>query len=125
VVTGLCGLIATCATGELVFGSAGLVIDKIVLATVVNAVIGLAFAWYIPQAVAAARGNPLTAAGEERVGALETAAKARLGEDGGAVWLDRTHSALGNRSPRVAAVVSVEGFENAIALLQGPRELAA
>jgi hypothetical protein len=57
--------------------------------------------------------------------ALETAAKARLGEDGGAVWLDRTHPALGNRSPRVAAVVSVEGFENAIELLQGPRELAA
>jgi hypothetical protein len=125
VLTGLCGLIAACATGEIVFGSAGMVIDKIVLATLVNAVIGLAFAWYIPQAVAATRSNPLTAAGEERVGALETAAKARLGEEGGVVWLDRTHSALGNRSPRVAAVVSVEGYENAVALLQGPRELAA
>jgi len=48
-----------------------------------------------------------------------------LGEGGGAVWLDGTNPALGNRSPRVAAVVSVEGFENAIELLQGPRELAA
>jgi len=48
-----------------------------------------------------------------------------LGDDGGVVWLDRTHPALGNRSPRVAAVASVEGFENAIALLHGPRELAA
>jgi hypothetical protein len=125
VLTGVCGLIATCATGQLIFGSAGMVMDKILLATVVNAVIGWAFGWYIPHAVAVTRSNPLTAATEERVGALETAAKARLGEDGGAVWLDRTHPALGNRSPRVAAVVSVEGFENAIGLLQGPRELAA
>jgi hypothetical protein len=125
VLTGLCGLIAACATGELVFHSAAMIIDKIVLATLVNAMIGFAFAWYIPQAVAATRRNPLTAAGEERIGALETAAKARLGDDGGAVWLDRTHPALGNRSPRVAAVVSVEGFENAIELLHGPRELAA
>jgi hypothetical protein len=110
--------------GQLVFHSAGMIIDKIILATLVNAAIGFAFAWYIPPAVAATR-SPLTAAGEERVGALEAAAKARLGEDGGPVWLDRTHPALGNRSPRVAAVASVEGFENAVELLQGPRALAA
>jgi hypothetical protein len=125
VLAGICGLIAACVTGELIFSSAGMVIDKIVLATVVNAVIGFAFAWYIPQAAAATRCNPLSAASEERVGALETAAKARLGEDGGAAWLGETHLALGNRSPRAAAVASVEGFESAIGLLQGPRELAA
>jgi hypothetical protein len=125
VLTGVCGLIATCATGELIFGGPGMVIDKILLATVVNAVVGLALAWYIPQAAAAARYNPLSAASKERVGALETAAKARLGEDSGALWIDETHPTLGNRSPRVAAVLSVEGFESAIGLLQGPRELAA
>jgi hypothetical protein len=134
VLTGLCGLVAACAMGQVFLQSigmisagtisAGMIIDKIVLATLVNAVIGFAFAWYIPQAAAATR-NPLTAAGEERVGALEAAAKARLGEDGGAVWCNRSHPALGNRSPRVAAVASVEGFENALGLLQGPRELAA
>ncbi len=125
VLTGVCGLIATCATGELIFGSAGMIIDKIVLATMVSAVVGLALAWYIPQAAAATRSNPLSAASEERVGTLQTAAKARLGEDGGAVWLDETHPGLGNRSPRVAAVLSVEGFESAMGLLQGPRGLAA
>jgi hypothetical protein len=124
VLTGLCGLIAACAMGELVFHSAGMIIDKIVLATLVNAIIGLAFAWYIPQAAAATR-NPLVTASEERVGALEIAAKERLGEGGGAVWLDRTHPALVNRSPRAAALASIEGFENAIELLQSPRELAA
>ena len=54
------------------------------------------------------------AASEERARALDTAARARLGEDGGAVWLDRTHPALGNRSPRAAALASIEGFRNAI-----------
>jgi hypothetical protein len=125
VLTGVCGLIATCATGELIFGSAGIVIDKIVLATLVNAVVGLALAWYIPQAAAATRRNPVSAASEERVGVLKAAAKARLGEDGGAVWLDEAHPSLGNRSPRAAALLSVEGFESAMGLLQGPRKLAA
>jgi hypothetical protein len=125
VLTGVCGLIATCATGELIFGSAGMIIDKIVLATMVNAIVGLALAWYIPQAAAATRSNPLSAASEERVRTLQTAAKARLGADSGAVWLDETHPGLSNRSPRVAAVLSVEGFESAMELLQGPRGLAA
>jgi hypothetical protein len=102
-----------------------MIIDKVVLATMVNVVVGLALAWYIPQAAAATRSNPLSAASEERVGTLQTAAKARLGEDGGAVWLDETHPGLGNRSPRVAAVLSVEDFESAMRILQGPRGLAA
>ena len=49
VMTGVCGMIAACATGEFIFGSASMVIDKIVLTTMVNA-IGFALAWYIPQA---------------------------------------------------------------------------
>jgi hypothetical protein len=125
VMAGVCGLIAACATGEFIFSNAGVVTDKIVLATVVNAVVvvGFALAWYIPQAAVASR-NPLSAASEERVGALATAAKARFGEDGGAVWLNETNPGLGNLSPPAAAVVSVEGFESAIGLLQGTSELA-
>jgi hypothetical protein len=59
-----------------------------------------------------------------KVASGHAAATASLGEDGGAVWLDETHPGLGNRSPRVTAVLSVEGFESAMGLLQGPRGLA-
>lgn len=123
--TAVCGLIAACAAGELIFGNASAVTDKIVLATAVSAVAGLVFALYFPRAAAAARYNPLAAVGEERVGALDTAARVRFGDAAATVWLDQRHPALGNNSPRDAAAVGVEGFERAMSLVQGPRVLAA
>jgi hypothetical protein len=90
-----------------------------------NAGSGFAFAWYIPQAAATARYDPLARASEERAGAIETAARARLGNADASAWLDRPHPALGNSSPRAAAAADVEGFEHALGLLQGPRAVAA
>jgi hypothetical protein len=123
VLTGICGLIAACAASQIIFDTAA--IDKIILATVVNAVVGFALAWYIPQAATATRHDPLAEASEERVRALETAARARLDDAVAAVWLDKPHPALGNKSPRAGAAADVGGFESAIGLLQGPRELVA
>ena len=74
VLTGLCGLIAACATWQIIFGAASAAIDRIILTTVINAAVGLALAWYIPQAAAANRCDPLSAASEERVRALEVVA---------------------------------------------------
>jgi hypothetical protein len=122
--TGICGLIAACVAGDLIFDNAAIAADKVVLTTVVNSVMGFVFAWYTPRAAAATR-NSLSVASEERVGALDIAAKVRLGEDRAALWLEKKHPALGNVSPRAAAVASVEGFESAIGLLHGPREVAA
>jgi hypothetical protein len=123
--TGLCGFIAACATWEIIFGTASAAVDRIVLTTVINAVVGFALAWYIPKAAAANRLDPLADASRERVRALETAARARLGDAAAAAWLDKLHPALGNKSPRAGAAADVGGFESAIGLLQGPRELAA
>jgi hypothetical protein len=123
VLTGFCGLIAACAASQIIFDTAA--VDKIILATVVNATVGFALAWYIPQAAAATRHDPLAEASEERVRALETAARARLGNAAAAIWLDKPHPAVGNKSPRAGAAADVGGFESAIGLLQGPRELVA
>jgi hypothetical protein len=102
VLTGVCGLVAACATWEIIFGAASAAIDNIVLTTVVNATVGFAFAWYIPLAAAAARHDPLSDASEERVGALATAARERLADADAAIWLDTPHPALGNKPPRAA-----------------------
>ena len=126
VLTGLCGLIAACATWQIIFGAASAAVDRIILTTVISAAVGLALAWYIPQAAAANRCDPLSAAGEERVHALEVVALTRFGAAAAAkAWLDNPHPALGNQPPRAGAAASVDGFENAIGLLQGPRALVA
>ena len=124
VLTGLCGLIAACATWQIILGAAAAAVDKIILTTAINAAVGFALAWYIPQAAAATRYDPLADASKERVRALETAAQVRLG-DSAPIWLDQEHPALGGTSPRTAAAADVDGFECAISLLQGPRALAA
>jgi hypothetical protein len=55
VLTGLCGLIAACATWQIILGAAAAAVDKIILTTAINAAVGFALAWYIPQAAAATR----------------------------------------------------------------------
>jgi uncharacterized protein (DUF2384 family) len=124
IVTGLCGLIASAVSFELIFGSPGIAIDRIVLNTLCNAAVGFVLAWYVPEA-AAERFDPLADAREERVRTLLTEAQAKFGSDDVArAWLDSPKPALGNRSPRAAAA-DLEGFEQAAALLQGPKAVAA
>jgi hypothetical protein len=125
VATGICGLIAACATWQIIFGAAGAAIDKIILTTIVNAGVGFVLAWYIPQAASMSRYDPLADASEERWRVLEAAARVRLGDAASASWLDQSHPVLGNKSPRAAAAAGVDGFEQAIGLLQGPQGLAA
>jgi len=125
VLTGTFGLIAACATWQMILGAASLAIDRIILTAVINATVGLALGWYVPQAAAATRYDPLVEASEERVRALETMAKVQLGDADAAIWLDKLHPALANRSPRAAAAADVAGFERAIDLLHGPHALAA
>jgi hypothetical protein len=124
VLTGLCGLIAACLTWQIMPVGVAEAVDRIILTTVINAAIGFAFAWYLPQAAAAALYDPLAAASKERVRALETAAQLRLG-NAAPGWLDRQHPALGGVSPRAAAAADVDGYESAISLLQGPMAVAA
>ena len=123
VLTGLCGLIAACATWQIILGAAAAAVDRIILITVINATVGLVLAWYIPLA-AARQYDPLSDAGKERVRALETAAEVRLGNSA-AAWLDRPHPVLGSKSPRTAAADEVDGYERAISLLQTPVAVAA
>ena len=124
VLTGVCGLIAACASWQIILGAAGAATDRIILTTLINAAVGFALAWYIPQAAAALRYDPLVEESKERVRALQTAAQVRLG-GAAANWLEQQHPALDGISPRLAAIAGVDGFERAIGLLQRPQLLTA
>jgi antitoxin Xre/MbcA/ParS-like protein len=125
VLTGLCGLVAATVAWEVILGDASLAIDKILLTAVINAAVGFVLAWYIPQAAAATRYDPLIEAREERIRMLEAATRTRFADPSAATaWLARPHAALDNRSPKAAAA-EVEGFEQAMSLLQGPRAWVA
>jgi Protein of unknown function (DUF2384) len=125
VVTGICGLIAASESFELILGSANMATDKIILTTVISAAVGFTLAWYIPEAAAAAKYDPLAEAKEERMRTLEAAARGRFGSSAAAAdWLETRHPALGDKSPKAAAA-DVEGFGHAISLLQGPQAIVA
>ncbi len=124
IVTGICGLVAASVSFELILGDAGMAVDRIALTAVVDAAVGGVLGWYIPSA-ATAKSDPLAEAKDERVRTLEAKALAWFGNSAAATdWLDRPNLALGNKSPRAAAV-EVEGFEHAINVLHGPRALVA
>lgn len=123
--TGIFGVIAACASWDIALGSASGAVDKIILQTAISTAIGFLLAWYIPQAAACAKYDPLAEAREERIGVLEAAARDRFGNpEIAANWLDTQHPALDHKSPRAAAV-DLEDFEHALGLLRGPRALAA
>jgi uncharacterized protein (DUF2384 family) len=123
--TGVCGLIAASVSWEIIFGAAGSATDRILLTVIISATVGFVLAWYIPDAAAAAKADPLTEAREERIRTLEAAALERFGNAAAAAhWLDRPHGGLGNKSPKTAAA-NVETFEQAINLLQGPQAVVA
>ncbi|HEX8167378.1 MAG TPA: hypothetical protein VF601_16540 [Beijerinckiaceae bacterium] len=124
--TGICGLVAACATWEVILHDNGsLPIDRIVLQTMMSLTIGLLFAWYIPQAAAAIKYDPLGEMREERRRMLKLEALHRFGEPAAAAaWCEAKNPALGSRSPLEAAA-DLDGFEHAVGLLQGPRAVAA
>jgi uncharacterized protein (DUF2384 family) len=125
VLTAICGLIAAAVAFEIILGTASQAIDRIVLTTIVSATIGFVLAWYVPQAAVAVKPDPLAEARAERIRTLATAAREHLGDAAAAtVWLERPNRALGNQSPDQAAA-DLEGFEQAISLLRGPRAVVA
>ena len=127
--TAICALIAATVSFAILFAilniDDNLPCDKILFTAVVGGAAGAALAWYIPQAAASGKNDPLSIARDERVRALEVAAGAHFGDPGRAVaWLDRPHPVLNNTAPKAAAA-DVEGFERAISLLEAPQPLAA
>lgn len=123
--TALCGLLAAAASWEIILGSAGLALDRILLNAVICGMIGFSLGWYIPKVAAAAKYDPQAEAHKERVQSLEVIARERFGDAAEArIWLETTHPALDNSSPRQAAE-TVEGYEHAVSLLRHPRSIAA
>ena len=116
VLTGLCGLIAACATWQIILGAAAAAVDKIILTTAINATVGFALAWYIPQAAAATRYDPLADASKERVHALETAATLR---QSGSISSIPCSAAL-RRAPRPPPTLTDTSALLACCKVQGP-----
>jgi hypothetical protein len=127
VVTAFFGLAACCAWLTLIGESLSKGYDLVIMVTLFGAIIGSSLAWYIPEAVPEIRPDPLGDESADRVLKLETAATDHFKDVSLArQWLDRRFAELGDRTPRAAAVESVEGYDDAIELLQRtPRLLAA
>lgn len=123
-VTALCGLVATpvwLALGGAVAGNA----DFIVLVTLFGAVVGASLAWYLPQAAASRRSDPMAEAQNARFAMLRAAAVDRLGNAELAdQWLAQPHPSLGNRAPRDAAA-DIDLLIKALGLLHRPVAAAA
>jgi hypothetical protein len=123
-VTALCGLVATpvwLALGGAVAGN----FDFIALVTLFGAVVGASLAWYLPQAAASRRYDPMAEARKARIAMLRAAAvdrfrNAELADQ----WLTRPHPSLDNRAPREAAT-DIDFCIKALGLLQGPLAVAA
>ena len=123
-VTALCGLVSTpvwLALGGAVQGN----VDFIALVTLFAAVVGASLAWYLPQAAASRRYDPMAEARQARIVMLRAAAvdrfrNAELADQ----WLMRPHPSLDNRTPRDAAA-DIELCIKALGLLHGPLAVAA
>jgi hypothetical protein len=92
--TAICALIAATASFAILFAilqiDAGFPFDKILLTAVVGATAGAALAWYIPQAAASTKSDPLSVPREERVQTLELATRKRFNNSSAATeWLER------------------------------------
>jgi Protein of unknown function (DUF2384) len=100
-------------------------VDFIALATLSTAVVGASLAWYLPQAAASRRYDPMAEALNARTQCSGLAALDRFGNaDLADQWLARPHPSLDNRTPRDAAA-AIELFIRALGLLQRPRAVAA
>jgi hypothetical protein len=123
-VTGFCGLIASTAALVLAIDAPVHALDEILLMTAVGATIGGSFGWYLPQAAATLRYDPLAAARNERLRTLEAAALRQFKDPAKARrWIEHPLPALRDLSPKLAAV-ELETYEHAISLLETPQPAA-
>jgi hypothetical protein len=123
-VTALCGLVATqvwLALGDAVGGNS----DFVILVTLFAAVAGASLSWYLPQAAASRRCDPMAEAQRARVAMLRAAAVERFtNADAAERWLARPQPSLDNRAP-IDATADIELCVKALGLLQGPLAVAA
>jgi hypothetical protein len=123
-VTALCGLVATpvwLALGGHVAGN----VDFIALVTLFAAVAGASLAWYVPQAAASRRDDPMTEARNARLVMLRNTAADRFrNAELADQWLARPQPSLDNRTPGDAAA-DIELFIRALGLLYSPVAAAA
>jgi hypothetical protein len=123
-VTALCGLVTIQVWLRLGGAAAGNA-DFIALVTLFAAVVGASLAWYLPQAAASRRYDPMAEAWQARVAMLRAAAldrfrNAELADQ----WLARPHPSLDNRTPGDVAA-DIELCIKALGLLHGPLAVAA
>jgi hypothetical protein len=123
-VTGCVGFVTAGAWLSLGNDGWGANLDYLLLVTALALVVGGSLGWYIPQAVSQSRYDPLDAARKDRLQSLETMAAEKLrSTDKAQAWLGTPLSLLNNMSPSAAAS-SIEGYQDAVALLHRPAAAA-
>ena len=119
-VTGLCGFVVACAWIGRRPDATETVYDYVIFFTALGVAIGTSLAWYIPEAAASAKYDPLADALEARVQVLKAEATRSFGNAESAVrWIDQPNAGLDNQSPRAAAA-DIATFEKAVVLLSSP-----
>ena len=92
-------------------------IDYVLLVTSLGAVVGGSLGWYIPEAVSQNRYNPLDEAKKERALSLEAMAAEKFDNfDKAKEWLSTPLALLKDVSP-TAAAATIEGYQEAVVLL--------
>jgi hypothetical protein len=117
VVTGLCGFFVACVWVARRPDASETVYDYVIFFTLLGSAIGASLAWYIPEAAASAKYDPLADALEARVQVLKAEATRSFGNTEAAErWMNQPNAGLDNQSPR-AASTDIASFEKAVALL--------
>ena len=92
-------------------------IDYVLLVTALGAAVGGSLGWYVPKAVSECRYDPLDEAKKERVLSLEAMAAEQFDSfDKAQAWLSTPLALLQNMAP-TAAAATIEGYQDAVALL--------
>ncbi len=123
-VTGAAGFIAAgvwLSLGETAWTEG---LDWVLLVTVLGTVVGASLGWYLPDAAATRKYNPLNDAKKERALSLEAMATERFDSyDTADEWLKTPLPLLKGIAP-IAAAATIEGYQDAVALLHRPTQPA-
>ncbi|BAM93165.1 amino acid adenylation protein [Bradyrhizobium oligotrophicum S58] len=121
--TAFFGLLACSAWFALVGDDPRTGYDLVILVTLFGAVIGGSLGWYIPAGVQQDPHDPLAEVRIARVHKLEEVARSNFGDAKAAQqWLEGAFVQLGGRTPRAAACEGVDGYDDAVGLLNNPQE---
>ena len=113
--TGFCAFAADSAARAL--SGAGFVPDMVLFNAALGLVIGASLAWYIPDAAAANKYDPIADVLAARISSLKAAAAKKYGsEDAAERWVEKPNSALNDRPPK-GVVADIAMYEKAVTLL--------